>query len=610
MKLLLGIAIAASGTRDAEDKSFVEFADDFGFDCSLITVDAVRDAEALREWVNRCHDAGVQAFLTLDDASGFLGIMLHGLTNRPVLRIPASDDIKTSHIPAVATPEQAILHLARFHTTPVSTEISCEQTSEPACVTAAPSEPEILPDTKEDDEDLERLNQAFEEKSWQHNKPDVAVSASNQPDTSRPAILDYTPALRAAIVLSRHIALRDETPEISPRQLFLAFLCTDHCAASDAIRHLCQSPRDLYAVVADVPKVNLKAPVALVPLAQETMQCIDLAKKQARLETRPYIDSLDVMNALAQIDRDVALTLQDWNVDRSAMQTRDFPIQLPNEYAPIQEEEERRERIRPRKPLSTRELSAMMQQLPPHLLPSHQPLPPPAKAQPQKVSLADLPKQSLRKTPEPTRNTIRRFDADCPPLDLVETVCDELLAGRIVAMPTDTTYILAADATNAKAVDRLRVLKTPEPESPLVVLFDTSAMLESITPPVPQYARPLVQAGWPGPMILRLPRKGGAMRHAGDGSDIFLRQPRDYAVLAFLSMIGRPLATIDSGCENANRARKAYSGRLDLILDTGNDGTGPETIINATDPESFSIVYRGGYLPDPLKILIEEKELS
>ncbi|NLD61781.1 hypothetical protein GX645_04950 [Candidatus Sumerlaeota bacterium] len=597
---LIGIVSAPEDESALNQEQLQTVARDSGFECSIKVVDPIKDIAAFRDWVEDCHKAHGFAFIALDDQTGTLGVLLYGFTHLPVIRIPREKVAAINHLPAIGTIEQAILHLSRFvHETdsysdeqprvsPNHNDLFFEE-SEPVDEAALEAE---------DKEELELIDKAFKDKSWLSGENHSLSPKMEEPPTPKVrkhTILDYTPALRSAIMLSRHLAIRDNTDEISPSQLLEAFIATDNSACGEALRQLCEEPRLIYEFVANVPRINLRKPVALIPLAEQTMYCIEQAKKYARQKERIYIDTFDVMRAMLLMSTQHNDLLRGWGIEPQTLLDDRLPFDLIDEYAVVREEEERHERIRPRKPLSTRELSALMQQVPQHLLPRSQPMPEPRKEKAAAPKEIKLEKSAIKEPAVLTPNSIRRFSQDNPPLDLVEQVCDTLLGGSIIGMPTDTTYVLAADATNARAVERLLSLRAQTDETPLVVLFDTPTALQNMITGYSPEVRKLTNIGWPGGLVLKLRRKGNALRHAGIDGNLYLRQPASYPVLAIISMMGRPLAVIDSGCDNANKVRKEFASKLAMILDTGMDGTGPELIVDGTD-DAPVILHRGEYV--------------
>jgi L-threonylcarbamoyladenylate synthase len=166
-----------------------------------------------------------------------------------------------------------------------------------------------------------------------------------------------------------------------------------------------------------------------------------------------------------------------------------------------------------------------------------------------------------------------------------------ILAGEPVAVPTETVYGLAADATNAKAVARIYEAKTRPSFNPLIVHVSTIESAESIGE-LNAEARRLAERHWPGPLTLVVPLRQGAgiasIVTAGLPT-IGLRVPAHPAMQALLRAVDRPLAAPSanaSGSISPTRAEhvlKSLGGRILLIIDAGATERGLEsTIVAAT----------------------------
>ena len=100
-----------------------------------------------------------------------------------------------------------------------------------------------------------------------------------------------------------------------------------------------------------------------------------------------------------------------------------------------------------------------------------------------------------------------------------------LAAGGLVGMPTETVYGLAADAGNASAVRSIFEAKGRPSDHPLIVHVapaeggDWRAAVASLAHSVPDFADALMQAFWPGPLTLILPRRPEVAAAAAGGQD-------------------------------------------------------------------------------------------
>ena len=84
----------------------------------------------------------------------------------------------------------------------------------------------------------------------------------------------------------------------------------------------------------------------------------------------------------------------------------------------------------------------------------------------------------------------------------IEKAITILEAGGVVAFPTETFYGLAADATNEKAVDRIFEIKGRSFNNPIALIISKENDLDLLTDNIPEEAKKLMAAFWPGPLTL------------------------------------------------------------------------------------------------------------
>ena len=94
-----------------------------------------------------------------------------------------------------------------------------------------------------------------------------------------------------------------------------------------------------------------------------------------------------------------------------------------------------------------------------------------------------------------------------------------LRAGGLVAFPTETVYGLGADAANPDAVRRLFAVKGRPADHPVIVHVARAAQLDDSRVDVPDVARALADAFWPGPLTLVVARNARARRRRGRPAD-------------------------------------------------------------------------------------------
>jgi len=126
--------------------------------------------------------------------------------------------------------------------------------------------------------------------------------------------------------------------------------------------------------------------------------------------------------------------------------------------------------------------------------------------------------------------------------DAIDQAADVLAAGGLVGLPTETVYGLAADASSDAAVARIFAAKGRPSDHPLIVHVapgSAGAVPQGVAhfaAALPDFAERLIQAFWPGPLTLILPRRAGVAAAAAGGQDsVGLRCPSHPVAQALLT---------------------------------------------------------------------------
>jgi L-threonylcarbamoyladenylate synthase len=166
-----------------------------------------------------------------------------------------------------------------------------------------------------------------------------------------------------------------------------------------------------------------------------------------------------------------------------------------------------------------------------------------------------------------------------------------LAAGGLVAFPTETVYGLGADAANDSAVAGIFAAKGRPSDHPLIVHVPDAAAVTRFAAAVPPVAQRLMQAFWPGPLTLILPRRPEAGRAAASGQDsIGLRCPaHPVAHALLLACAAAQPPVLGLAAPSANRFGRVSPtaaahvasefGDAVLVLDGGSTPVGIESAI-------------------------------
>jgi L-threonylcarbamoyladenylate synthase len=180
--------------------------------------------------------------------------------------------------------------------------------------------------------------------------------------------------------------------------------------------------------------------------------------------------------------------------------------------------------------------------------------------------------------------------------------------GKPVAIPTETVYGLAADATRGDAVAAIYAAKGRPSFNPLIVHVADLAAAEAIAD-LPDAVRELARTFWPGPLTIVAPLKAGApiaaLATAGLPT-IALRSPAHPAMRDLMRACGKPLAAPSanaSGTISPTRAEhvlRSLGDAISLIVDAGPTGIGLESTIVAMADDSLRILRPGPITADQL----------
>jgi L-threonylcarbamoyladenylate synthase len=183
-----------------------------------------------------------------------------------------------------------------------------------------------------------------------------------------------------------------------------------------------------------------------------------------------------------------------------------------------------------------------------------------------------------------------------------------IAAGKPVAIPTETVYGLAADATRGEAVAAIYAAKGRPSFNPLIVHVLDRAAAETLAD-LSDPARKLADVFWPGPLTIVAPIKPGAPIAALATAalpTVALRAPAHPAMRDLLRLSGKPLAAPSanaSGTISPTRAEhvlRSLGRNIDLIVDAGPTAVGLESTIVAVDGDCLRILRPGPITADRL----------
>lgn len=188
-----------------------------------------------------------------------------------------------------------------------------------------------------------------------------------------------------------------------------------------------------------------------------------------------------------------------------------------------------------------------------------------------------------------------------------------LRAGELVVIPTETVYGLAADALNARAVKKIYEAKGRPSDNPLIVHIASFDELAPLVREVPERARKLADAFWPGPLTVILPKSDAVPAVTSGGLDtVAIRMPSHETARAVIRAAGVPLAAPSANISGfPSPTRVAYAaddmtGRVPLIIDGGDCTVGVESTVVTLATPTPVVLRPGGITPEQLEQALGE----
>ena len=202
---------------------------------------------------------------------------------------------------------------------------------------------------------------------------------------------------------------------------------------------------------------------------------------------------------------------------------------------------------------------------------------------------------------------ILKINSDNPESSLIRYAADQIRAGEVLGMPTDTFYGLAADPFNLRAVDRVYDIKSRSRHKPLSLLIADVDQAEELAQPLPEEFYALARRFWPGPLTIIVPAAPKVpLRVTGNTGRLALRQSRSAVANALVTQLNQPLISTSANisgqptCRSGIEVFGTMDGRIDMVLDGGFCTGQGSTTVDVTEP-NWRLVKAGA---------IEESEIA
>lgn len=195
---------------------------------------------------------------------------------------------------------------------------------------------------------------------------------------------------------------------------------------------------------------------------------------------------------------------------------------------------------------------------------------------------------------------ILKVSTDVPEPHVLQYAANLISRGRVVGIPTDTFYGLAADPFNLAAVQEIYRIKGRPETRALPILINTMDQTVVLTRDVPDIFFKLAKKFWPGAVTLvvdaadRLP-----LKVTGNTGRVALRWPKSHVACLLVDAVGSPVTGTSANlsgfaaCSNAGQLVKQLGDRLPLVLDGGETGASLASTIVDLRGEDWRIIREG-----------------
>lgn len=201
--------------------------------------------------------------------------------------------------------------------------------------------------------------------------------------------------------------------------------------------------------------------------------------------------------------------------------------------------------------------------------------------------------------------------------EAIEKAGELLRAGEVVAIPTETVYGLAANAYDGNAVSKIFKAKGRPQDNPLIVHIAKVETLSDLVAEVPEAAKKLAAAFWPGPLTMILPKSEKIPDAVSAGlPTVAVRMPSHPVAHAVIEAAGVPLAAPSANLSgspsptNAKYVLEDMHDRIPLILDGGSSAVGVESTVITLATARPRVLRPGGITVEQLRALLGEVDVD
>ena len=196
----------------------------------------------------------------------------------------------------------------------------------------------------------------------------------------------------------------------------------------------------------------------------------------------------------------------------------------------------------------------------------------------------------------------------------ISEAAEILKQGGLVAFPTETVYGLGGNGLDKEAAKKIYAAKGRPSDNPLILHVSSIEEVYPLVKALPEKAKKLMEAFWPGPLTLVLPKSDIVPKESTGGLEtVALRSPENALTLDLIRACGFPVAGPSanlSGRPSPTEASHVFEdlgGRIEGILEDGAVGIGVESTIVDLSEDSPTLLRPGAITIEDLEEVLGEK---
>ena len=196
----------------------------------------------------------------------------------------------------------------------------------------------------------------------------------------------------------------------------------------------------------------------------------------------------------------------------------------------------------------------------------------------------------------------------------ISEAAEILKGGGLVAFPTETVYGLGGNGLDKEAAKKIYAAKGRPSDNPLILHVSSIEEVYPLVKALPEKAKKLMEAFWPGPLTLVLPKSDIVPKESTGGLEtVALRSPENALTLSLIRACGFPIAGPSanlSGRPSPTEASHVFEdlgGRIEGILEDGAVGIGVESTIVDLSEDCPTLLRPGAITIEDLEEVLGEK---